>query len=760
MLFIFSRDENDVRQVKRIANFKHYFYIPTEEKENIPDFFAGTVLPSTKKGLFGEELLKLTVNNPMDILTLKSFFFKTYEGDIKYINRYFIDEVKEIPKERLRKCFFDLETAGMPSSQLDNEPITCIGCYDNYTDTYYTFIINGKDSIEQREKHIIYHCIDERSVLNKFMDHVKNLDYDIIIAHNGARFDYPVLIGRILKLGLLDYGRISPLHLMSRNNRFGEWKCKISGRILFDFLGPKTHFGIAGGIRGLLDGKDLTIKDSNGDDRIIRIKRWSLAYLAQFVGMEKGKYSKTETVEEMIVYNKQDVAIMVALDDHFNVTEYYHNMQTLIGCSYENTYFNTLMIDAFLLKRYGHIAFPSRPSKGEEEEDDKIIGATVDTPIQGLYEVLYVVDQTSLYPTNIVSANMSPETKDENGDIDLKNGVKFNSKTIGIIPDAVKFLLEIRLRYKELAKNEPDKHKAQNYKLISDGYKTLLVSFYGALLYKSFRLYDYKVAESIPYFGRVIKEHVRHLVEKYGYKVIAGDTDSSFLAPFRSDAIEIELLVKIINESFKEFSLQYGIKNPIFNIELDKIFRPVIMSDVKKRYAGYVESKGKRIYKCVGFESVRRDTAPITEQMQETVFKMILDGSKRKDIEVYIKQLYKNIEDKKYPIETLMLPKGFSKAFDKFKVESPWIRGAQYSNKYLGTSLDQYSEFGLYYIKSVPEGKQYTNVVCLDIEHINLLDGYIIDWNIQLDKLIGSKIQNIYTMLKWIPSAQKTLLEF
>ncbi len=761
-LYVFKRDINNNRVVEKIPvnDFPPYFYIPKDS--DIPnDNRILRVEDTSKKSLFGEELKKVIIKEVYDVPRLRNLWYNTFEADIKFVDRYFIDRIKEIPEERLRCGYFDLETTDMPSSQMDNCPITCIGIYDNYTTKYYTFIISGKDEIEERDGHKIFHCIDEYMVLNKFINHVQVFDYDLLTAHNLENFDGPVLLGRIQKLSIPNYNRLSPIGIVKKENYFGEWKCKIAGRILFDFLGKRTKFGVKGGIKFLLDGRDIIIKDKEGNDKIIRIKQYNLKYLAQFVGMEKGKYSKSLSIEEMIKYNKQDIAIMVALDKHFNVVNSYYNMSRVIGCSFENTYFNTLIIDAFLLKRYNQFVFPTKPERGKFDNDETIVGADVTTPKRGLYKKIDVLDQTSLYPTLIFSFNMSPETLDINGDIIVGNGIKFNSSKIGIIPDAVKFLLEIRLKYKELAKTETDSQKAQIYDLLSNSYKMILVSMYGNMLYKGSRLYQHQVAESITYAGRMIKtEHVKPICESNGYEIVFGDTDASALNIIKEDATPINELVNIINKSFDTYALSHGIKNHLLKIELDKTYSPIIVSDMKKRYCGFLLKNGKKIYKSVGFESVRRDASPILEIAQEHIFKMILDNKIRKDIESYIKELSEDIKNKKYPLEMLLLPKGFSKAFDKFKVQSPWVKAAQYSNQYLGTHFDEFSELGIFYIKSVPEGKQQTDIVAVNEETLDILNGYEINWDIQLDKLLYSKVQNIYDMMGWPDPKQKTLGEF
>ncbi|MFZ3166334.1 MAG: DNA-directed DNA polymerase [Candidatus Methanoperedens sp.] len=756
-ILTFSRAPDGSRLIDR-CEFQPYFYASMGDEVHVDDRILNVEI-AKKKSLFGEEVKKITVKNPYDVSNLRVQYYKTYEADIPFVWRYYIDRVKEIPIEKLRKLYLDIETDGMPDTQLNNCPITCIGFWDNYTEKYTTFITDKDDPsyrIVDKDEQIIHYCPTEYVLLSKFIDVVRELDPDMIIAHNGDRFDFPVIVGRLMVLSIMGYGRLSPLGIVKRDNSFGEWKTKCAGRILFDFLGAKTNFGIKGGIRGLLDGRDITVKGPDGEDKIVRIKRWSLEYLAQFVGMKKGNYEGVQTLDQMIEYNTQDVRIMVELDKFFNVTEYYHNMQMLIGCPYEATYFNTNMIDFFLMKRYSQFVFPTKPAREKGETTvAKIKGATVDEPIPGIYPVLYVVDQTSLYPTVVISANMSNETVAADGEIKLGNGISFTNKKVGIIADAVEFLLKIRLQYKEMAKKETDPHKAQMYDLISNGYKTLLVSFYGALLFQGFRLYQYEVAESIPYMGRVIKEHVRQICATHGYKVVYGDTDSTFLAP-ESNAIPIEDLVKLINGSFDKFSKDLGMERHLFNIELDKVFEPVIMADVAKRYVGYVVKKGKKIFKSVGFESVRRDTAAITEELQETVFKMILNGKGREEVLAYVKALKDDIKNGKYKMTEIMVPKGFSKKFDKYEVDSPWVRGCRYSNRYLGMTYDNFSDIGVIYVKGVPEDKGATDVVAIDRE--GMLDGFLVDMDLQIQKIVDSKIERILEIVGWGASGKQTTL--
>ena len=59
---------------------------------------------------------------------------------------------------------------------------------------------------------------------------------------------------------------------------------------------------------------------------------------------------------------------------------------------------------------------PNKPKRKQKNEDGsdgegKFVGAYVKQPKPGLYKWVYDLDLTSLYPSIIMSINISPETK-------------------------------------------------------------------------------------------------------------------------------------------------------------------------------------------------------------------------------------------------------------------------------------------------------------------------------------------------------------
>ena len=174
---LFGRNKDKQVYSKTIDNFRPYFYYEDEKGEY--------------NSIDGIKLSKKIVHTPSEVKHQREHF-KHHEADVLYTNRYIVDEIKEIPKEPIKICYLDIETLKTEKGYEDpvkaNNPISCIGCYDNFDKEIKQFII-GNDLME----------ID---MLKQFISYIKDKDPDLITAWNGDGFDFPMIINRIKKLGL------------------------------------------------------------------------------------------------------------------------------------------------------------------------------------------------------------------------------------------------------------------------------------------------------------------------------------------------------------------------------------------------------------------------------------------------------------------------------------------------------------------------------------------------------------------------------
>ena len=81
---------------------------------------------------------------------------------------------------------------------------------------------------------------------------------------------------------------------------------------------------------------------------------------------------------------------------------------------YEDVYFSSRYLEGAILvylKNLGVVA-PNKPTKPDMSSGDKFAGAYVQSPQRGKHDWVFDLDITSMYPSVIMSLNISPETKD------------------------------------------------------------------------------------------------------------------------------------------------------------------------------------------------------------------------------------------------------------------------------------------------------------------------------------------------------------
>jgi len=94
----------------------------------------------------------------------------------------------------------------------------------------------------------------------------------------------------------------------------------------------------------------------------------------------------------------------------------------------------------------------------------------------------------------------------------------------------------------------------------------------------------------------------------------------------------------------------------------------------KKKYA-LIDEKGK--VKIRGFETVRRDWCGISRKMQDKVIRLILkDGNEKKALE-YVKEVIKDIKNRKISKEDLIIRSQLKKPISEYKLISPHVIAAK-----------------------------------------------------------------------------------
>jgi len=159
-------------------------------------------------------------------------------------------------------------------------------------------------------------------------------------------------------------------------------------------------------------------------------------------------------------------------------------------------------------------------------------GGMMFQPVPGVYEDVFQIDFTSLYPAVIVLYNLSPETFHNNP-----------GKT-GFLPKVLAPLLDLRYQTKRLKKESP------RYRGVDSILKWMLVTCFGYTGYKNAKFGRIEVHEQITSRSRDVLVRSKDIAEEAGARVLHGIVDCLWLqGPCREQIKErIETETRLFTE--------------------------------------------------------------------------------------------------------------------------------------------------------------------------------------------------------------------
>ena len=436
-----------------------------------------------------------------------------FESDVPETTRILVDTYtdSDIPSEGHVILTYDIECemdTGLPDVEKSENELTAIGLHDSASDHYWVLIMDkaGKMSEKKTGNRTVIPFRDERDMCMKYLELYEYINPTIVTGWNIDYFDTPYLYNRIKRiLGIKHANRLSPI---------GE--C---------FWSPyRKRFFMAG--VSYLDYIHLYKIYTFGELDNYRLDTVAMKEL----GRGKVEYSGNlddlfkNDIEKFIEYNLVDVELVAGLDKKLQFIDLCKGICTAGHVPYEDFVYSSKYLEGALLcylKRRNIVA-PNKPADRQERmqalkdnDQEKFIGAYVKAPIVGKYDWIYDLDLTSLYPSIIMTTNISPETKVAKidnwdaqkfmkGEIDTfnigektiskenlrklfdeskyavsSNGVLYRTDKVGCIPDILNTWFNERVEFRKLEKKygeEGDKEKYAFYKKRQHVQKILLNS--------------------------------------------------------------------------------------------------------------------------------------------------------------------------------------------------------------------------------------------------------------------------------------------
>ena len=458
-----------------------------------------------------------------------------YETDVPLETRILIDKYgdSDIPSTGLRQFNFDIETEilqGFPDWRNPVNKITAIAWHEKLSNEYGVLVLDEDGLVEDSVKGNveIISCRDESQLLETFLDKYTQINPHILTGWNVEGFDVPYLVNRLGRvLGDVATNRLSPVGRINYRENIDKWF--IEGVSTLDYMLLYKKFTM---------GEKPTYRlDAIGKDEVDLGKIEYEGNLDDLFASDINKY---------IEYNLNDVEIVKRLDDKLKFIDLARAICHKGHVPYQQIHVTSAYLEGAILTHTHRLGVVTKNKPYGVVKESKFSGAYVKVPKPGRYDWIYDLDLTSLYPSIIMTLNISPETKigifddfdtaafrarkprDWQLDIEGKkslvmkdtevfdfldneqcsiasNGAIYKTDKVGLIPAILDRWFTERVEYKDLRKKfekEGNEAQAAYFDQMQYVTKILLNSMYGVLGMKSFRFFDIDNAEAVTTTGQ------------------------------------------------------------------------------------------------------------------------------------------------------------------------------------------------------------------------------------------------------------------
>jgi DNA polymerase elongation subunit (family B) len=714
VLYLFSRDEALTRKVFKVDSFIPYYYYQDKVRGNYP-----------VKGIDGFPATKVETQLPRDVSHLREGHQITYESDVLFPIRFLVDrgirygfdikDGKVVPADykggAVLPLFLDIEVE-TPDPDIFPEPriakwmILCVSIWipiEGNIAQWYFEITNEEE---------------EEEFLRLFLDIVEEFDPDVFTAYN-VFFDMGTIVNR-MKHYQIDFTRLSPMSKVRIPDEYDE--VLISGRNVFDYLPAYKKY------------KHRTLPSYNLKD----VAEDEVGIPAEDFPLEKMNRHHTEEIGE---YNSRDVLRMQMMEQKLQIIPFYDGIRQVVGCTYDEVMEAAKYVDVFLL-RYakGRFLLPRKP-KGMKRLD--YTGAIVLKPVKGVHRWVVLLDFTKMYPSILISYNISPETlrtakpfephytlpiglkyKDEEGKPYVEwHEVYYLKEPAGFLSEVARDLIRLRSEVQKQAFALP--RESPEYELLwhrQDALKVVLDAMYGVFAYPNFRLFQPYISASMTGQGQQLaKRTIQFIMDKFGAEALYTDTDGMYFAvdfnrykmlkdlftdDDHCDGLDTLLTIEIgkwmnasVNKFWEDIKGEYGL-HMAPGTKLEHAFKSLMLAKKKRYSAEIICDNGVQCepkIKIVGFETGRSDSAIVSVELQRALFKMIHQFDSNEIIVKFIESFAINAYNRS--LQDIGIPLPLKTAITSMKNVAR-VKAIVYSNQYLKQKIEVGTRPLEYYIKT------------------------------------------------------------
>lgn len=542
-------------------------------------------------------------------------------GDFKRLDRNYIPDLRIMAFH----CVF-IGEKGSPDPERD--PVTAISVLGDETKTFMG---------------------EERDVISSFVNYIRSFDPDIIFGYGTNKRDWDYLVRRAKANGiLLDVGRVR-----------SEPHTSVYG-----------HVSVTG--RANIDLMDFA-------EDLYEVKLKTLENVAEYLGLGRPDDIEEHELREMrergdlksiAEFSRRRAGLIKGIGDKF--IEYAVQLSQIVGLPLDHVASAAVgfRVEWFIIREAlerGEL-IPQR----KEVSAETYVGGMVLSPKPGIHSNVAVLDFASMYPNIMVLNNISPDTyippeeevPPEECNVAPEVGHRFRKEPPGLYKEILRKLISARKEIKEaLARAEEGSAEQKLLAAREKAVKVIANATYGYCGWVGARWYMKPVAEATAAWGRYTIGRAMEIARKMGLEIIYGDTDSIFVK------YDEEKVKNLLDEIKRELSL---------DIKLERIFKRIIFTEAKKRYAGLLYDGTIDV---VGLEFVRGDWPKVARDAQKTVIEIVLtEESVERGIrraKEYVSDLVSRMKTGGIPLKHYIIWKEITRSAEEYKARAPHIEVAR-----------------------------------------------------------------------------------